>query len=162
MAAKTLTPPAGSTFVKRLDRTARSGARARRATWATLAVVALAIGVACTDAPTAASIPAASPGISGRITSIVQTGTFSGRVLVEFAPNQPNTGPKALVTVTGTTTIFVVRQGNSAYDPNGEFRSLTAGQWVRVWFNGPVAESYPVQGTAGSIAIDSTGQSVSN
>lgn len=127
-----------------------------------LAIAAMLLGVACTDAPTATSIPAASPGISGRITSVVPTGTFSGRVLVEFAPGQPNTGPKALVTITGTTTVFVVRSGNAGFDPNGEFRSLTAGQWVRVWFTGPVAESYPVQGTAGSIAIDSLAQSISN
>jgi hypothetical protein len=63
--------------------------------------------------------------------------------------------------VTGTTNIFVVRSGNvSLFDSNGEFRSLALGQWVRVWFNGPVAESYPVQGTAGTVVIDSLAISV--
>jgi hypothetical protein len=30
---------------------------------------------------------------------------------------------------------------------------LSAGQRVAVWFTGPVAESYPVQATAGAIEI---------
>jgi hypothetical protein len=124
-------------------------------------VLVAALLAACSDSPTTPAIPDTPAGIAGRVTSIVSTGNFSGRVLVEFNPGSPNTGPKALVNVTGTTKVFVVRTGNStAYDGNGEFRSFAVGQWVRVWFTGPVQESYPVQGTAGTVVIDSLGVSV--
>ena len=36
----------------------------------------------------------------------------------------------------------------------GSFDDLTEGTAVQVWFDGPVAESYPVQATAGSIVIE--------
>jgi len=133
---------------------------ARRA-WRRLFAGLLVSAIACGDAPTAPTVPSSPEGIAGRITSVVATGNFSGRILVEFNPSSATSGPKALVTVTGTTTIFVVRSGNvSLFDSNGEFRSLALGQWVRVWFNGPVAESYPVQGTAGTVVIDSLAISV--
>jgi Protein of unknown function (DUF3221) len=136
---------------------------ARRRRWAACALLVFATlgALACSDSPTTPVIPDTPAGIAGRVTSIVSTGNFSGRILVEFNPGSPNTGPKALVNVTGTTQVFVVRTGNSAaYDDNGEFRSFAVGQWVRVWFTGPVQESYPVQGTAGTVVIDSLGVSV--
>jgi hypothetical protein len=33
------------------------------------------------------------------------------------------------------------------------FDAFESRQWVRVWFDGPVSESFPVQGTAGQIVI---------
>lgn len=116
---------------------------------------------ACSDAPTAPVVPSTPAGIAGRITSVVPTGNFSGRVLVEFDPLSPNSGPKAIVAVDGITAIFVVKSGaNTAYENTGEFRSLAVGQWVRVWFRGAVMESYPIQGTGATVVVDSLGVGV--
>lgn len=128
--------------------------------WIRGALVAVVVA-ACSDSPTAPVIPSTPAGIAGRITSVVPNGHFSGRVLVEFDPISPNAGPKAIVTVDGATDIFVVKSGvTTAYENTGEFRSLAVGQWVRVWFRGAVAESYPVQGTGATVVVDSLGVGV--
>lgn len=125
----------------------------------TLAAVLL---LSCSDSPTAPGIPGTQPGIRGRVTSIVPTGTFSGLVLVEENPGQPNIGAKSLVTVTGSTAIFVARSGTpTEYDADGEFRALATGQWVRVWFRGTPTNDYPAEGTAGTFVVDSSGVTVS-
>ncbi len=108
-----------------------------------------ASALSCRDSSTEPLIPVEPPGISGRITVVTPRDNFRGTVLVEFDPTSTNSGPKALTTVTGAT-IIVRPAGDEA-----DFRALATGQWVRVWFTGPVAESYPVQGTARAIAIDS-------
>lgn len=108
----------------------------------------------CGDSAGLPTEPTAPVGIAGRITSVVPSGNFRGTILVEFDPSSPSSGPKALVTVTGASIILLVSRDE------GEFRALQLGQWVRVWFDGPVAESYPVQGTAATVVIDSAGASV--
>ena len=120
-------------------------------------VLSAAIWVAassCGDSAKSPTEPTTPVGIAGRVTSIVPAGNFRGTILVEFDPSSPNGGPKALVTVTGASVILLVSRDE------GEFRALQLGQWVRVWFDGPVAESYPVQGTAATVVIDSAGSSV--
>lgn len=84
-------------------------------------------------------------GIQGFITSI--SGTV---VLVEENPAAEWGSNKGAFTVTGETEIL--------RDEGGElvpaaFEDLQAGQLVRATYAGPVAESYPTQGTAGSIVI---------
>ena len=136
-------------------------ARCRR--WAVNAGLALAaLGApACSDSPTAPTIPGIPPDITGRITSIVPTGSFSGQVLVEALPGQPNVGRKGLVAINGSTVVFVLKSGDaSGFDSNGEFRNLATGQWVRVWYAGPVMDSYPEQGTAATLVVDSLGVTV--
>ena len=129
----------------------------RHAFASALAGVALLVLGACSDSsddkPTEPTTPA---GITGRITSVFPTGPFKGTIRVEFNPGNPNDGPKAIVNVTTLTTILTVARDEV------DFRSLSNGIWVRVWFDGAVAESYPLQGTAGTITIDSLGSSVSN
>lgn len=44
----------------------------------------------------------------------------------------------------------VLRMDSVATDPS----KLTVGQTVSMWFDGPVAESYPVQATAGVVVIE--------
>lgn len=125
--------------------------------WAAIALLPLAaLLVSCTDSNKGPSEPSEPAGISGRITSTFPNGNFRGVIRVEFNPNNPNDGPKALVNVTGETTILTLKR------EEGDFRSLSNGIWVRVWFEGAVMESYPVQGTAGTIVIDSLGSSVMN
>ena len=123
--------------------------------------VALAFGglpgiASCNDPDKTPSAPTTPAGITGRITSTFATGVARGVIRVEFNPENANEGPKALVTVTPGTTIMKLSRDE------GEFRDLANGIWVRVWFDGAVMESYPVQGTAGTIVIDSLGSSVMN
>ena len=54
---------------------------------------------------------------------------------------------RASVTVTGDTVVWMLKGGK------GTPGDLGAGQMVSVWFDGPVAESYPVQAKAGVIRI---------
>lgn len=128
----------------------------RRACVSALAGAALLVLAACSESENSPTEPTTPAGISGRITSIVPTGPYRGIVRVEFDPDNPNEGPKAMVNVTTVTTILTISR------EEGDFRSLSNGHWVRVWFDGPVAESYPVQGTAGTIVIDSLGSSVAS
>lgn len=116
-----------------------------------VAIVLFAVG--CSSA-TGITMPSTPADISGRITSISSVGNFVGTIRVETNPSQSTGSPKAIATVNGRTVIFLLSRNE------GEFRSLSVGQWVRVWFNGPVAESYPVQGTAATVVIDSAGVSL--
>jgi ABC-type Fe3+-hydroxamate transport system substrate-binding protein len=120
---------------------------------ALLAVLAAACGSSGQAPPTAPSTPA---DLVGQITSVVPAGEFPGTIRVEANPGIANAGAKAIVKVLGSTTILLV-----AGTP-GQFRALAIGQWVRVWFNGPVAESYPVQGVAAAVVVDSLGVSLMN
>lgn len=119
-----------------------------------LALALLTAGAgACGKSSTEPLIPVEPPGIAGRITRVTGQDNFRGTILVESDPTSTGTGPKALTTVTGAT--LIVRTTGD----EGDFRSLNTGQWVRVWFAGPVSESYPVQGKARAIAIDSLASS---
>ncbi len=84
-------------------------------------------------------------GVRGSITSI------SGAVvLVEEDPADESGSPKGAFTVTGETDILQ-RQGGEQVPAS--FDDLRVGQLVEAEYAGPVAESYPSQGTAGSIVI---------
>ncbi len=90
-----------------------------------------------------------SPDIIGNITSV--SGRADGvTVLVEAQPSHPSLGDKASVAVTTATRITRRAQ-------NGEvaatLRDLVPGLQVEVWFDGPVATSYPVQGKAQALVI---------
>lgn len=83
--------------------------------------------------------------IRGSITDI------SGAVvLVEEDPADESGSPKGAFTVTGETDIL--RQQDGEQIP-ATFGDLRAGQLVEAGYSGPVAESYPSQGTASSIVI---------
>ena len=101
------------------------------------------LGDASADAPTT---PA---GITGEITSVElsERPGIALAMLVEGG-KQPTgaVSDKAMVTVTDETRIARADEREGA-------RSLAVGMKVRVWFEGPVAESYPVQGTAGFVEI---------
>lgn len=117
----------------------------------TLALIFGAMLMACGDSTSAPDVPSGPAGIAGRITSVVPEGTYRGAIRVEANPLSSSGSPKADVTVlNGTIVLLTTRK-------EGDFRSLAVGQWVRVWFEGAVMESYPVQGTAGTVVIDSTG-----
>ena len=90
--------------------------------WAAIALLPLAALVSsCSDSNDTPSEPTTPAGITGRITSNFATGVARGVVRVEFNPNNPNDGPKALVTVAPFTTILKL-EGDE-----GEFRDLYNG-----------------------------------
>ena len=60
-------------------------------------------------------------------------------------------GGKGTATLTSATTIWAIDRAV------GDVRSLATGHWVRVWFTGPVAMIYPVQGAAAAVVVDSLG-----
>jgi len=70
-------------------------------------------------------------------------------IRVESNPLDVSGSPKAVARVDDFA--FVTLPGNA----EGDYRSLATGQWVRLWFDGAVMESYPVQGIARAVAIDS-------
>jgi beta-N-acetylhexosaminidase len=115
------------------------------------ALLALAAGtlvIAC--ASQAPRVPSSAPSIEGRVTAVDRQGEGIGSIRVEANPAETSGSDKAVVYVTQTTEI--VRGDSTRVD----FGSLARGQWVRVWFTGPVRESYPVQADAALVQIDTT------
>jgi len=116
----------------------------------------IAIALACKAPPP--KTPAGPPSIEGRITALQKSGDRIGRINVDAASGNVDAPPaagaftKAAVRVTESTILIGPPPRPKATD----FSALHEGLWVRVWFVGPVGQSYPVQANAGTIAIDST------
>jgi hypothetical protein len=125
---------------------------------AALAVLGTAVVAGCggatADLPASPS-PSAPPSGAADITGVVSDLTPGGDAgtvtfLVVADPDVAGSYDRAWVRVTAKTTIW---------SPAGEDRTeLTAddlehGQRVAVRFSGPVAESYPVQATAGDVEV---------
>jgi hypothetical protein len=76
-------------------------------------------------------------------------------VLVEEDPQDPLLGGagsnKGYFTVTGETEIFRLVEGDMVVPAT--FEELEVGQLVSATYSGPILESYPSQGGAGSIVI---------
>lgn len=83
--------------------------------------------------------------VQGPITSI-----SGSTVLVEENPADESGSAKGYFTVTGETSILL-RSGDLQVPAS--FDDLRAGQPVIATYTGPIAESYPTQGTASSIVI---------
>ncbi len=122
---------------------------------AALVALALAVTGCATATPgtqePSGSVPADTPGITGAITYLAAgTGGAAslGSITVEGG-EQPEgaVSDKAVVKVTKETAIFDADGMASTPD------KLQVGTEVKVWFAGPVAESYPVQGTASAVQI---------
>lgn len=109
----------------------------------------LMLAVACTTRST--ELPSEPASIAGRVTAVSMETGHTGVIRVEANPEESAGSDKAVVRVTESTTVRA--PGSANVDP-GELR---VGQWVRVWFTGPVRESYPVQADAQTIVIDSLG-----
>lgn len=121
---------------------------------ARLTAVMLLSALACSSNEASPTEPRSAPYMAGRITSITASGTQIARVRIEANPASTSEGLKAVATVDPLTVILLPDKST------GSLRSLATGQWVRLWFDGAITDSYPVQGTAATIAIDSTGVSV--
>jgi hypothetical protein len=115
---------------------------------ALLAFVAAALGAAC--ASQAPRVPSSTPSIEGRVTAVDRQGERIGSIRVEANPAEASGSDKAVVYITPSTEIV---HGDST---RADFAALASGLWVRVWFTGPVRESYPVQADAALVQIDAT------
>jgi hypothetical protein len=108
----------------------------------------LALAVGC-QASTP-GLPVGPASIAGRVTAVQRSGERIGTVRVEEREADVAGSAKAVVRITQRTAVVGVPPAGKA-----DFNALRVGQWVRVWFVGPVRESYPVQADAGTIVIDS-------
>lgn len=115
--------------------------------------VAIACLLACSLLPVtacSARVPTEPAGITGSITSVERNTDANGSPVVQIlveGGDQPAgaVSDKASVTVTSETDIFGMDDEPATMD------SLQQGMQVEVWFDGAVAESYPVQGTAKAV-----------
>lgn len=103
-----------------------------------LVVLLLALG--CAAAPVT---PAGDPHIVGVITWM-----DGDTIRVEENPNESIGSPKASVRITPETSVTTVSGVRGSAD------ELQVGTRVRVWFTGPVAESYPLQARAAAVVIE--------
>jgi hypothetical protein len=92
-----------------------------------------------------AQLPGGEPGITGVVTAV---GDSARTLRVEERPEDTSGSAKAVVRVPAGTPILE-RSGQAR-----QFGELRVGMRVSVWFAGPVAESYPVQGTAHTVVIE--------
>lgn len=125
---------------------------------AALAVLGAAVVGGCggaTAAQPASPSPSAPPSGVADITGVVRDVTpgadpGTATLLVVADPDVASSVDRASVRVTAQSGVWgTVGEGATKLAVD----DLAAGQRVAVWFTGPVAESYPVQATAGAIEI---------
>jgi hypothetical protein len=95
-------------------------------------------------------LPNEQPGIRGVITKADST-VGSSYILVEEDPADAGGSQKASVRLNGQAKIYQ-RSGSSLEEISQT--KLAAGKKVSVWFEGPVAESSPVQGSASVVVLE--------
>ncbi len=102
----------------------------------------------------AASVPDVAPDIVGTITTVQAPATAEGRtrVRIEANPADDSGSPKMVLAVEPETRILDAR-GGGEMRPAG-LEALRVGARVRAWVTGPIMESYPSQGSAGTIVLD--------
>ena len=107
---------------------------------------AIALGACSADT----GIPAGPSSISGRITAVTAA-PDGGSLLIEAPGAEPPAYDAASVRVTPETRLL--RRGDDGSTEKIAFSAFERGQRVDVWFEGPVAESYPVQASAGTVLL---------
>lgn len=116
------------------------------ATLTGLLVLALVTAVpGCAAAP-----PEEDPSIRGTVTSL-ESGPTGATLLVESGPQPTYAYDRASIRVDGDARVF--RATTDSDFEVATFADLALGQQLDVWFTGAVAESYPVQATAGTVVI---------
>jgi hypothetical protein len=109
-----------------------------------LLVLVLA-GTAVLATACAAGVPADPPGITGLVETVAQAGDGASILVTGSGP----VGKASVFIDTRTVLLRKTDTGTSAL----LLADITAGARVSVWFDGPVAESYPVQGHAGTVLL---------
>jgi hypothetical protein len=93
----------------------------------------------------AAGVPTEAPGITGTVVAVTQAG--DGASILVTGSGQVD---KAAILVDARTTLLRQAAGGTSAAFTTDIK---VGSHVRVWFDGPVAESYPVQGHAGTVLL---------
>ncbi len=120
---------------------------------ASIRVLARIVGVALLLAAVVATtgctqgLPTETPGITGTATSV--TPGQGGLVMLVEGGEQPAgaVSDRAQVTVPESAPVF------DASGAEADASAIKLGAQVKVWFDGAVAESYPVQGTAKVVQV---------
>lgn len=94
--------------------------------------------------------PSGPPSIEGTITDVRIAGEQLTVVRVEENPDDSAGSAKASVTVSNTTRVLGGRGTGGVERLRDELRR---GRRVRVWFLGPIRESYPVQARASALEL---------
>jgi hypothetical protein len=116
--------------------------------------LALALTVASSVSCSPASIaPDRPPDIVGTITSVQPPTAPDGptRVRIEANPSEESGSPKMVLAIGPETRLLDRRDGDESRDV--AVGALRVGDRVEGWVTGPVMESYPSQGTAGTIVL---------
>jgi hypothetical protein len=115
-------------------------------------LVAIALVGALALAACAPTVPSEPPGITGTVSSVVSGDGRPASFLVESTGTPPAgaISDKAQVNIPPSTMFF--GQGGKAASLDS-IAHIAKGTKVRVWFQGAVAESYPVQGSAKAVQI---------
>lgn len=108
-----------------------------------LLALSLVVAAGCASA----SLPTREPDTVGIVTRIADD---ASTILVEERPQDLSGSAKTSVRITGDTRVWKLDLPATRAQP----RDVRVGMTVRVWFDGPVATSYPGQARAGDIAID--------
>ena len=113
---------------------------------------ALLLAVALAGCAGGRTVPADPAGITGSVTSLVAGDERPASLLVEGAIPQPAgaVSDKASVEIATSTQFFDAKGEPATLDDIG---GIAKGTRVKVWFEGAVAESYPVQGSAKAVQI---------
>ncbi len=95
--------------------------------------------------------PDRQPDLRGEITEIGRAaGSDIVKILVEARPGKQDGSDKAYVFVLGDKS--VLQRQNDTYK-RARTADLETGHQVEIWFDGPVAESYPLQGNAEMVVV---------
>ena len=92
-----------------------------------------------------AGVPTTPPGITGTVGTVSPAG--DGATILVTGSGQVD---KASVFIDART---VLLREDASGTSAALLSEITAGSRVSVWFDGPVAESYPVQGHAGTVLL---------
>ncbi len=104
----------------------------------------------CSSKATEDQLPKREPDIRGVITRS-DTSAKQVVILIEEHPSDTAGSAKARVRLTEGTKLW---SGDAEGLRRVGVEELTVGRTVRAWFDGPVAESYPVQATAGVVVLE--------
>jgi len=108
-------------------------------------LVLMVAGTAVLATACAAGVPTGQPAITGLVSTV--SGSGDGTTILVTGSGQVD---KASVSIDARTVLLrKTDAGTSAL----QLADITAGARVSVWFDGPVAESYPVQGHAGTVLL---------
>ena len=119
--------------------------------------IAIALGAAAVTLVFAAcddseeDIETTNPDIRGEVTNLTEgTGETLGTILIEGEIEADTSYDKASVRIDEDTRIYELLDGEPV---SASFDEIRVGFTVEAWFEGPVAESYPVQAYARQVLI---------